>query len=236
MKLSIIICARNEHRSILEVLDKVLAVDLAPGWDKEVIIVDNFSTDGTRELLQTVDDPNTKVIFHPRDLGKGASIRTGFSNASGDYAVIQDADTEYDPADLAAVLQKAIDENADAVFGSRVMGGQRRYRYATAYWGVRLLTWFTNLVCGSKLTDVAVATKMARTSILKGLNLKGENFDLDFELPVKLLRAGITIHEVPISYKPRSYEEGKGIKPSDGFKAFLVILRERLRAPDWNLP
>jgi glycosyltransferase involved in cell wall biosynthesis len=168
------------------------------------------------------------VVYHPRNLGKGASIRTGIAHATGEYTVIQDADTEYDPADLARLLQTAIELDADAVFGSRVLGGQRRYKYAHAYWGIRSLSLFTNLVCGSRLTDVGVATKMARTSLLKSLNLQGENFDLDFELPVKLLRAGHTIHEIPISYHPRTYEEGKKIKVKDGLRAFWVILRERL--------
>jgi len=229
MKLSIIICAYNERDSILAVLDKVLQVQLEPGWEKEIIIVDNYSTDGTRELLQAIRAPNIEVVFHPRNLGKGASIRTGISHATGDYTVIQDADTEYDPADLGRVLRRAIELDADAVFGSRVLGGQRSYKYAHAYWGMRSLSLFTNLLCGSRLTDVGVATKMARTEILHSLNLAGENFDLDFELPVKLLRAGYTIHEIPISYHPRTYEEGKKIKVLDGLRAFWVILRQRLR-------
>jgi len=229
VKLSIIICAYNERNSILTVLDQVLQVELAPNWEKEIIIVDNASTDGTQDLLRSVQAPNVKVVFHPQNLGKGASIRTGIAHASGEYAVIQDADTEYDPADLAGILQKAIELDADAVFGSRVFGGQKRYEYAHAYWGVRALSSFTNLLCGSKLTDVAVATKMARTSILQSLKLKGENFDLDFELPVRLLRGGYVIHEIPISYRPRTYAEGKKIKVTDGLRAFWVILRERFR-------
>jgi len=229
MKLSIIICAYNERHSILQVLDKVLQVELEPGWGKEIIIVDNFSADGTRELLQAVYAPDIKVVFHPRNLGKGASIRTGIAHATGEYAVIQDSDFEYDPADLARVLRKALELDADAVFGSRVLGGQRRYKYAHAYWGMRSLSLFTNLLCGSQLTDVGVATKMARTSILQSLNLRGENFDLDFELPVKLLRAGHAIHEIPISYNPRTYEEGKKITSLDGLRQFWIILRERFR-------
>jgi glycosyltransferase involved in cell wall biosynthesis len=229
MKLSIIICAYNEQRSILSVLDRTLQVELPDGWEREIIIVDNASTDGTQDLLRAVKGPAVKVVFHPRNLGKGASIRTGFGHATGDYVVIQDADTEYEPADLARVLQKAVAEDADAVFGSRVLGGQRSYHYATAYWGVRALTAVTNLLCGGQLTDVAVATKMVRRSILPGLALKGEHFDLDFELPVRLLRAGYRIHEVPITYRPRTYEEGKKIRPWDGLRALWVILRERLR-------
>jgi glycosyltransferase involved in cell wall biosynthesis len=229
VKLSIVICAYNEQRSILSVLDRTLQVELPEGWEREIILVDNASTDGTQDLLRAVKGPGIKAIFHPRNLGKGASIRTGFSHATGDYVVIQDADTEYDPADLARLLQRAIELDADAVFGSRILGGQRSYHYASAYWGVRALTLTTNLLCGGELTDVAVATKMVRTSVLPGLGLRGEHFDLDFELPVKLLRAGYRIHEVPVAYRPRTYEEGKKIKPLDGLRAFWVILRERFR-------
>lgn len=229
MRLSIIICAYNERDSILQVLDRVQQVELEPGWDKEIIIVDNYSTDGTRELLQAVNAPDVRVVFHPRNLGKGASIRSGIAHANGEYVVIQDADTEYDPADLARLLRRAVEVNADAIFGSRVLGGQRRYKYAHAYWGMRSLSLFTNLLCGSRLTDVGVATKMARTAVLRSLNLRGENFDLDFELPVKLLRAGHAIHEMSITYNPRTYEEGKKIKVWDGLRAFWVILRERFR-------
>lgn len=229
MRLSVIICAYNERDSILQVIDRVLEVELEPGWKKEVIIVDNFSTDGTRELLAALDKPGVSVVFHPRNLGKGASIRSGIEHATGEYSVIQDADTEYDPADLARLLRRAVELNADAIFGSRVLGGQRRYKYAHAYWGMRSLSLFTNLLCGSRLSDVGVATKMARTEVLRSLGLQGENFDLDFELPVKLVRAGYTIHEMPITYNPRTYEEGKKIKVWDGLRAFWVILRERFR-------
>lgn len=227
MKLSIIICAYNERNTILTILDRVLAVELPPGWEKQIIIVDNASTDGTRELLGAIHSPQVEVVLHPHNMGKGASIRSGIAAARGEYAVIQDADTEYDPDDLAVLLNKAIELDADAVFGSRVLGGQRRYKYAYAYWGMRSLSLFTNLVCGSRLTDVGVATKMGRTSVLQSLNLKGENFDLDFELPVKLIRSGHTIHEVPIHYNPRTYEEGKKIKAMDGLLAFWVIFRTR---------
>jgi dolichol-phosphate mannosyltransferase len=229
MKLSVVICAYNEQRSILSVLERTLQVQLPDGWAREIIVVDNASTDGTQDLLRAVSGPNIKIVFHPRNLGKGASIRTGFGEATGDYVVIQDADTEYDPADLGRLLEKAIELDADAVFGSRVLGGEARYHYASAYWGVRALTMVTNVLCGGGLTDVAVATKMVRRSVLPGLGLRGEHFDLDFELPVKLLRAGYQIHEVPVSYRPRTYEEGKKIKPLDGLRAFWVILRERFR-------
>jgi len=230
MKLSIIICAYNEKDSILTVLERVRAVDLGPDWAKEIIIVDNFSTDGTRELLQKVaerDDPSLKVIFHPRNMGKGTSIRSGYAHASGKYAVIQDADFEYDPADLKLLLDKAESDGAEAVFGSRTMGGQVRYKYIQNYWGNMLVTQATNLLFGGHLTDAATATKLIRTDIISSLNLKGARFDLDFELPCKLLKRGHRIDEVPISYRPRTAAEGKKIRPWDGLEALWVILKYR---------
>lgn len=230
MKLSIITCAYNEKDSILAVLDRIQAVDLGPEWEKEIIVVDNFSTDGTRELLQKVAQRNNtavKVIFHPRNLGKGSSIRTGYANATGKYAVIQDADFEYDPADLKLLLDKAEADGADAVFGSRTLGGQVVYKYVQNYWGNMLVTRAINWLFGGHLTDAATATKLVRTEIIAGLNLKGTRFDLDFELPCKLLKHGYRIDQVAVSYRPRTAAEGKKIRPWDGLEALWVILKYR---------
>ena len=230
MKLSIIICAYNEKDSILTVLDAVQDVNLGPGWDKEIILVDNFSTDGTKELLQEVaerDDPTINVIFHPRNLGKGSSIRTGYANATGKYAVIQDADMEYNPADLKLLLDKAESDGADAVFGSRTLGGKVVYKYVQNYLGNMFVTSVINWLFRGHLTDAATATKLVRTEIIEGLNLKGSRFDLDFELPCKLLKHGYRIDEIPISYQPRTAAEGKKIRPWDGFDALRVILKYR---------
>ncbi|RMF37672.1 MAG: glycosyltransferase family 2 protein [Chloroflexi bacterium] len=229
MKLTILICVYNERKTILTVLDRVRAVDLGEDWEKEILVVDNFSTDGTRELLRSVEGPEVRVIYHPRNLGKGASIRTGIAHATGDYLVIQDADLEYDPADLPLLLEKINPTHTVAVFGSRRLGGRAIYRYAKNYWGVVFLTALTNRLFGGRLTDVAVGTKMVRLDVLRSLNLRGSGFDLDFELPCKLLKAGHEIVEVPISYKPRTVEEGKKIRAfRDGLRALWVILRERL--------
>jgi dolichol-phosphate mannosyltransferase len=230
MKLSIIICAYNEKDSILAVLEGVQAVDLGPGWEKEIILVDNFSTDGTRELLQEVagrGDPAIKVVFHPRNLGKGSSIRTGYANATGKYAVIQDADFEYDPADLRLLLDKAESSGADAVFGSRTLGGQVVYKYVQNYWGNMFVTRAINWLFGGHLTDAATATKLVRREIVDDLDLKGTRFDLDFELPCKLLKRGYRIEEVAVSYRPRTAAEGKKIRPRDGLEALWVALRIR---------
>ncbi len=228
-KLSIIICVYNEAASALPVIDNVRLVRLSEGWSKEIIVVDNCSTDGTREQLQRLVYADVRVIYHERNLGKGASVRTGFASASGDYGVIQDADFEYDPNELALFTARAAETGAAAVFGSRTLGGRHIYKYAQNYWGVRFLTALTNLLFGGHLSDVAVATKMVRVDVFRALNLRGSAFDLDFELPCALLKHRHHIEEVPVSYKPRTVEEGKKIRWTDGLHAMRVILKMRVR-------
>jgi glycosyltransferase involved in cell wall biosynthesis len=227
--LSIIICVYNEVNSALPVIDKVRAVQLSAGWSKEIIVVDNCSIDGTREQLHSLAYPDVRVIYHERNLGKGASVRTGFRAASGDYGVIQDADFEYDPNELALFTARASKTSATAVFGSRTLGGRHIYKYAQNYWGVRFLTAMTNVLFGGQLSDVAVATKMVKVEVFQALNLQGSAFDLDFELPCALLKHKYSIEEVPISYRPRTVEEGKKIRWTDGLHALWVILKMRLR-------
>jgi len=228
MKLTVIICCYNEKNSIQSVIDQTKAVDLGTGWDREIIVVDNFSTDGTREILQMIDDSEIKVVYHEQNMGKGMSIRTGIDNMSGDYMIIQDADSEYDPAEHTKFCRKVDETGAAAIFGSRVLGGNVQYEYAHAYLGVRVLTAVTNILFGGKLTDVATATKMVRADVVKSLNLTTTGFNLDFELPDKILLAGHQILEIPISYNPRTYAEGKKITSRDGIKALLIMLRDRL--------
>jgi len=228
MKLSIIICVYNEKDSILPVLERVHQAPLRPGWDREVIVVDNASTDGTQDLLHNIGYDDTQVVFQPRNMGKGTSIRTAIPLCTGDYAFIQDADFEYDPNDYPLFLERAEVDRPAAIFGSRTLGGRAIYKYAANYWGVRFLTGVTNLLYGGHLTDVATASKMVRADILRRLRLTGSGFDLDFELSDKLLRAGYEIVEVPIHYTPRTIEEGKKIRPKDGLDALRVIVRDRL--------
>ncbi len=227
MKLSVIICVYNERETILTVLDRVQAAELGPDWEREIIIVDNCSTDGTRELLQDLELPNGKVIFHPRNLGKGSSVRTAIKHCTGDYAIIQDADLEYDPAEYHRFLERITNEHPAAIYGSRTLGGQAVYEYAANYLGVRFLTWLTNTLYGASLTDVATGSKMIRVDVLKSLNLTGTGFDLDFELTDKILRAGHEIVEVPVTYRPRTVAEGKKIRAWDGLWALKVIIRDR---------
>jgi dolichol-phosphate mannosyltransferase len=228
MKLSVIMCVYNEIDTFSTVLRSVRAVDLGPDWEKEIVVVDNFSTDGTRELLQALDLPEGQVIFHPRNLGKGTSVRTGIAHCTGDYAIIQDADLEYDPAEYLIFLEQVAKQRPAAIYGSRTLGGRAVYEYAANYVAVRTFSWMTNLLYGAHLTDVATGSKMVRCDVLKSLNLTSTGFDLDFELTDKILRAGHEIVEVPVTYRPRTVAEGKKIRPWDGLWALRVILRDRL--------
>lgn len=222
--------AYNEKDTILTALQRVQAADISP-WEKEIIIVDNCSTDGTREILQGLEqNEHLRIIFQPRNMGKGTSIRTAIPHCTGDYTIIQDADLEYDPFEWPLLLEKAVAEDLDAVYGSRTLGGRATYVYVQNYLGVRFLTWLTNLLFGTNYTDVATACKMVRTSVLKSLNLTCSGFDLDFELSNKLGKNGYRVGEVPITYRPRSLEEGKKIRPWDGLGAVRVILRDRFRS------
>ena len=229
-KLSVIICCYNEQATIRDIIERTAAVDLGPGWTREIIVVDNFSTDGTRRILSEITEPGMRVILHERNMGKGMSIRTGIAHMTGDYMIIQDADAEYDPAEHTRFCAKADETNAAAIFGSRVLGGDVHYKYAHAYLGVRFLTTMTNLLFGGHLTDVATATKMVRGDVVRSLNLTTTDFNLDFELPDKILLSGHQIIEIPISYNPRTYAEGKKIKTSDGFRALLTMFRDRIGA------
>jgi len=229
MKLSIIICAYNERKTILDAIHQTHAVDLGAGWEKEIIVVDNFSTDGTRELLRKVNLSDVHVVFHPRNLGKGASVRTGIAEASGDYFVIFDADLEYEANDLARMAAPIVPGETVAVFGSRTLGGRKIYKYAKNYWGIQFLTQVANLLYNGQLTDIAVGPKLVRLDVTRSLSLDGSGFDLDFELPCKLLKRGYKIHEVPIAYHPRTVEEGKKLSRPfrTGFRALWVIVKTR---------
>lgn len=227
-KLSVIICCYNEQATVAQVIARTKAVDLGSDWEREVLVIDNNSTDGTKEILRQIDDPEIKIFFHRQNMGKGMSIRTGIANMAGDYMIIQDADDEYDPSEHVLFCQKADETNAAAIFGSRVLGGDVKYEYTHAYLGVRFLTAVTNLLFGGHLTDVATATKMVRADVVQKLNLTTTDFNLDFELPDKILLSGHEILEIPISYDPRTYAEGKKITSRDGIRALMTMIRDRL--------
>ena len=228
MKLSVIICVYNEKNTILEILKRVQLAELGEDWEKEIIIVDNFSTDGTRDLLQAIATENVKIVLQPRNLGKGNSIRTAIPLCTGNYTITQDADLEYHPRQYKALLHKALNENLDVVYGSRVLGNRRYHNYIANYWAVRFLTFLTNILFKSAFTDVATNYKLVRTTLLQALQLRCTGFDLDFEISNKLAMLTKKIAEVPINFEPRTYSEGKKIHARDGLQALLVILRDRI--------
>ena len=237
MKLSVIVCVFNERETILELLNRVQQADLGAGWEREVIVVDNNSTDGTRELLQSyISTPrsNLTVIFQTQNLGKGNSVRAAIPLCSGDFCITQDADLEYHPRHYGRMLAYVNEHGLDVVYGSRVLGGRRYHSYAVNYWAVRVLTALTNVLFGVSYTDVATNYKLMRTSVLKSLHLTCSGFDLDFELSNKLALATRKIGEVPIDFEPRTFAQGKKIRARDGMRAFLVILRDRFVPGAWH--
>ncbi|MDI6715607.1 MAG: glycosyltransferase family 2 protein [Actinomycetota bacterium] len=224
MKLSVIIPCYNEKATILEILRKVQEVSI----DKEIIIVDDGSTDGTRELLSGLSDDNVKVILHEKNKGKGAAIRTGIGHASGDIIIIQDADLEYDPNDYPALVKPIENGDALVVYGSRLLR-QNNISYLRYFLGGKLITLITNLLYGTKITDEPTCYKVFRADLLKSLDLKCTRFEFCPEVTAKIAKKHIKIHEVPISYYPRSLEEGKKIGWKDGIEAILTLLKYRFR-------
>ena len=223
-RLSVIMPVYNEKDTVLRVLDRVLAVPI----EKQVIIVDNCSTDGTKEILQSIQADNVQVIYHPQNLGRGTSVRTGLAHCSGDYTLTQGADLEYEPEEWHLVIEKALSENLDAVFGSRTLGGKAVYVYLQNYIGVISFNILINVLFGSHYTDCATECKLIRTSVFQNLGLVCSGFDLDFEICTKLALGGYSYGEVPITYHPRSIAEGKKLRAvRDGVAALRTVLRDR---------
>jgi len=222
-KLSVVIPAYNERETLPTLLNQVQAVEV----DKEIVIVDDGSTDGTREWLRGVEAENVGVIFQPRNQGKGAAVRVGLSRARGEYTLIQDADLEYDPRDYLRLLAKA-EAGHPVVFGSRLLGGRPTVPWHHAL-GRDFLTQFFNLLYGCRITDVATCYKLVRREIVQGLTLRSTGFEFDYEYPVKLRKAGHRIVEIPITYRPRSVEEGKKLRWTDGWRALGALVKYRVR-------
>ena len=224
MKVSIVIPVYNELNTIHKILAAVKAVSLS----KEIIVVDDFSTDGTREILQKLNDPEIKVLFHEINKGKGAALRTGFAFASGDITVVQDADLEYDPQEIPALIKPILDGKADAVFGSRFLSGAHRVHLFWHYVGNKILTTFSNMLTNLNLTDMETCYKAVKTDILKQMRLKTDRFGFEPEITAKLAKRGCRIYEVPISYSGRDYSEGKKVNWKDGIAAFYHMIRFRM--------
>lgn len=225
LKLSIIIPVFNEKKTILEILKRIEAVEL-PNLEKEIIIIDDCSTDGSKEILKTLEN-KYQILYHINNQGKGAALRTGFKQATGDFLIIQDADLEYNPQEYLRLLEPIIQNKADIVYGSRNLKDNPRFK-KTYYWGVIFISWLTNLLYGSKLTDVYTCYKVFKTPVLKNLDLKSNGFEFEAEVTTKALNKKYRILEIPINYCPRSFAEGKKINWKDGLAAVWHIIRFNL--------
>ena len=224
MKISVLVPAYNEARTIAKMLEAVYARN--PGRDLEVIIVDDGSTDGTYEAAKAAARPGDKILKHEKNLGKGSAIRTALAAATGEITIIQDADLEYDPADYGLLLEPIVAGTAEVVYGSRFLKSSPR-SYHRYYWGGRLVSLWTNILYGSRLTDEPTCYKLFKTEFLRSLDLRCTGFEFCPEATAKTLKRGVKILELPISYYPRSMEEGKKIRWTDGAIALWTLLRLR---------
>ena len=224
-KLSVIVPVYNERGTIAEIIRRARAVDLAV--EREIVVVDDGSTDGTRDILSTLSDSKVKVVLHDRNQGKSAAIRTGLTHATGDLVLIQDADLEYDPEDWPGLLTPVLDGRARVVYGSRFAGSRRNMLFWSDV-GNRFLTSVTNVLYNARLSDVETCYKLFDRQVLDGVDLRSERFGFEPEVTAKLLRSGETIREVPISYDGRTRREGKKISWRDGVETVRILLSCRL--------
>ena len=224
MNLSVVIPVYNEVKNIQEIVKRVQATKLA----KEIVVVDDASQDGTRDILQKMDGKKkVRVIFHEKNQGKGGAVVTGMKAATGDVLLIQDADLEYDPRDYPALLKPIKEGVADVVYGSRFLGAARR---VTMFWhqvANKLLTFMTNILYDSILTDMETGYKVFKREVVEGMNIRSKRFNFEPEFTAKILKRKYRIFEVPITFNPRDYSEGKKIKLKDAFEAVWALLRFR---------
>jgi glycosyltransferase involved in cell wall biosynthesis len=224
MKLSVVIPVYNEINTILDIIARVRGTPLA----KEIIVVDDGSTDGTRTVLQNLPaSDDLKIILQANNKGKGAALRAGFAEVSGDIVVIQDADLEYDPAEYPVLIQPILANKADVVFGSRFLSGPHRVLFFWHYAGNRLLTLLSNILTNLNLTDMEVGYKVFRADLLKKITLRENRFGFEPEFTAKVSKIRCRIYEVPISYSGRDYSEGKKIGWKDGIAAIFFIIKYR---------
>ncbi len=222
--LSVILPVYNEVNTVRGILEKVSSVNI----DKEIIVVDDGSFDGTERTLKDIRLDNMKIIHHSRNRGKGAAFLTGLNNASGEFVIIQDADLEYNPDEYLKLMAEMKKGDADIILGARFMEGY--YGSFVPRFGNRLLTNLLNFFFGIKLNDCFTCYKMFRRDTINKLNLKEQNFTIETEIIAKALKRGLSIREVPISYRPRSYSEGKKIRVKDGIRAIISIFKYRFSA------
>lgn len=226
MKLSILMPVYNEEDRVADAVKEALAVDYP--CEIELIIVDDGSRDGTAEILGRIDDDRVRVITHPRNVGKGAAVRTAVEHAEGDYMVILDADLEYDPQDIPKLLDPVLDGRATVVYGNRTFGSHSAY----SFWyvmGNKAVTTVANVLFNSYIGDLETCFKLLPISLFRSLDIRSRGFGMEAEITGKLLRRKIRPYEVPISYRARSREEGKKITWKDGIEAIWILGRERAR-------
>lgn len=224
--ISIIIPVFNEAKTIKKILNKVISADTL-GLKKEIILVDDGSTDGTSTVLKRIRRSDVKKIYHTVNQGKGSAVRSGIAQATGDIVLVQDADLEYDPTDYPILILPFLLREVDSVFGSRELN-INKHSYVSYFLGGKLVTIITRLLYGGRLTDVPTGYKLVKTSLLKKLPLKCRRFEFCPELTGHLLKRRARIVEVPISYAPRTIKQGKKIKLRDGAEAILTLLRVRI--------
>ena len=223
MKLSVVIPVFNEKETIREILAQVRAVNLV----SEIIVVDDFSTDGTREILQQeTQKGDLTLVLHDRNRGKGAAVRSGLERFTGDMVIIQDADLEYDPRDYPALIRPIVEGRVKAVYGSRFIGPRKDMLF-THWLGNQFLTLITNILFDTTLSDMETGYKVLRADVAKGLNIKSNRWGVDPEITAKVLKRGNRIFEVPISYYGREFYEGKKISWRDGFVVLWTLLKYR---------
>jgi glycosyltransferase involved in cell wall biosynthesis len=231
MRLSVVVPAYNEAATVEALIGRVVTAPIPGGLELEVVVVDDGSTDGTRDIVRELvarNDLPLRLVELDRNRGKGAALRRGFAEAAGDIVVIQDADLEYDPRDYPVLLQPILNGEADVVFGSRFLGGPHRVLFYWHYVGNRFLTTLSNMFTDLNLSDMETCYKAFRREILEGLDLSSNRFGIEPELTAKVAKSGARVYEVPISYHGRTYAEGKKIGWRDGFTAIWAIVRYNL--------
>jgi glycosyltransferase involved in cell wall biosynthesis len=227
-KLSVVVPVFNERNTLVEVLRRMRAVELPDGIEREIIVVDDGSTDGTRDVLRQLGDSTVRIVLHEKNQGKGAALRTAFGHATGEYILVQDADLEYDPEDWPKLLNPVLRGRARVVYGSRFTG-ERRNMLLLHWIGNRFLSMTTNVLFNTTLSDMETCYKLIDRELIEEMKLQSNRFDIEAEMSAKILKRGIRIYEVPVSYSGREFDEGKKITWRDGFAALYTLIKYRFR-------
>jgi len=224
-KISIIIPVFNEEKTLLQLLEKVIHAPVA-NLQKEIIIINDFSTDNTKNILDNIQDKNIKILHHQKNQGKGAALQTGFKVVTGDIILIQDADLEYNPNEYQNLIQPILDGQADIVYGSRFIGAQpHRVLYFWHYLGNKFLTLLSNMFSNLNLTDMETCYKVFKKEVIEKINIEEKHFGFEPEFTIKAARQKFRFYEIGIAYAGRTYEEGKKIKAKDGWRAIWCIVK-----------